>query len=210
MKKIAFLLIFAGFFSGSLLAQESEKDTPEKKNKPENLETLLNGKIHISGFGAPLNSWGSINGKFAAFNGGGGAVLLNRQFFIGGYGLELENKVKTSELRGTGSQLQMEHGGLWIGYDCNSNRLIHPTVSLKTGWGTASLTDGNGRNEYARASIFAIEPEMGMEINIAKFFKIALTGSYRIIQSNDRLDGFNLKHLNGFALNTSLKFGWFK
>lgn len=46
-----------------------------------------NGKTTVNGFGAPIVQFWSKGGDFAVSSGGGGAVLINQTFFIGGYGM---------------------------------------------------------------------------------------------------------------------------
>lgn len=200
MKKEAILFVFLCLIFTSVSAQNDDGKT----------ETLFNGKVRISGFGAPLCSWGSINGQFASLSGGGGAVTFNRRLFIGGYNLSTDNRIKIEHDLGGDSRLRMEHGGFWVGYDFMPKKLIHPTVSVKTGWGTATLAyNDNDNSEYVRDAIFVVEPEVGAELNVAKFFKIALSGSYRFVQSDDELAQYDVNNLDGFTMNASLKFGWF-
>ncbi|MFK7954021.1 MAG: hypothetical protein AB8B73_14330, partial [Ekhidna sp.] len=51
-------------------------------------KTLIgNDPENISGFGSVLFSFTSIDGELATLTGGGGAVIFDNTFFVGGYGL---------------------------------------------------------------------------------------------------------------------------
>ena len=52
-----------------------------------------NKELRISGFGGPIMSFTSLDGKFAHMMGGGGGIMIG-DFFIGGYGMGKTNKTK--------------------------------------------------------------------------------------------------------------------
>jgi len=172
----------------------------------EETETLLgNDKIRISGFGSPFVGFGNLNGEFATFSGGGGGVLINQRFFFGGYGSGLSSQVNFQ----TNKELDINHGGFWMGYHFNPKKLLHLVASTKIGWGDVQLYDSSfGTRIRTQDNIFVVEPELGAEVNVAKFFKVSLTGAYRVI-SGANLESVSNQNLNGYAVYLTFKFGWF-
>ncbi|WP_299457747.1 hypothetical protein [uncultured Microscilla sp.] len=172
------------------------------------------GNMKISGFGGPTVSLGVIDGSIAMFNGGGGAIMFNN-FFFGGYGSNMSFSTVTRSVGGENLRLRMRQGGLWFGYDAQAHKLVHLTSSLKMGWGhlrfyrsTTSFYDDT--QSVLREHFFMLTPEAGIEVNITKFMKIALTGGYRIGFSNTIKEDDNSRiNLNGQYMALTFKFGWF-
>ncbi|NJO01938.1 MAG: hypothetical protein HC880_09820 [Bacteroidia bacterium] len=190
-------LLLSGF---GLLAQE----------KP---ETLFNrgGKIKISGFGGPILEWSQVDGDLGFMVGGGGAVLLNH-FFVGGYGVGLANDLQR-DIDGEAMYLDFGHGGLWLGYDFNANKLLHLTLSSKIGWGNLALNEDDGfRNDDfgndIEDQVFVFTPELAAELNVTRFFKVSVGGGYRLV-SNVDLHSFKSRDFASPVGTLTLKFGWF-
>lgn len=203
MKKISLLIIT--FFTITLTSFAQEE--PQTLFKSENTK--------IGGFGGPIIEMSGIDGDVGLFVGGGGGVILNN-FYIGGYGTGLTTNPKRDiELDGQtqSRRLNFGHGGLWLGYDFKANRLLHLTLSTKIGWGAITyIRDVNGIPSPdfldPRDDVFVLTPEIGVEMNMTKFFKIALTGSYRWVNGLD-LSYTDNEQLSSPGVNLTFKFGWF-
>ncbi|MFK8104890.1 MAG: hypothetical protein AB8G15_20395 [Saprospiraceae bacterium] len=141
----------------------------------------------IGNFGGPFFEISSINDEITADVGGGGAVILNN-FFLGGYGLGTDSpEIIIDE---TKYDIKFRHGGLWFGYTGNVNKLAHFYSSLKLGWGNVNLElNGNDDDESFSDNFFVLTPEIGIELNVTSFFKIGLSGGYRIVNGVDNLPG---------------------
>lgn len=152
-------------------------------------ETLFKNAEVIGGFGGPIVEFSQINGEVGTDVGGGGALILNN-FFIGGYGMgttfpeiKVENKNYT---------IDFGHGGFWLGYAHRSPKLVHLYGSARLGWGGIQLKeDPDQDDEFAKYddAIFVLTPELGVELNVTQFFKIAATGGYRWVADVDGLPG---------------------
>ncbi len=177
-------------------------------------KTLLGTVDKVSGFGGFNMEFGSLNNDFVVFSGGGGGILLNRSIFLGGYGMGMSNEFKT-EINGVDTRLNFGHGGFWLGYDAMPARMIHLTTSVKLGWGGVRFQpnfvgfppSGIFDDSFSE-NVFVIQPSAGAELNLTKFFKIALTGNYRLVQGLNT-DGLDKNLLNGFSTELAFKFGWF-
>ena len=148
-------------------------------------ETLLGNVNSIGAFGGPMIEIGSINGEVGADVGGGGALIFD-DLFIGGYGLG--TSYPEISLGGEIYQVRYKQGGFWLGYVTEPNNLVHSYVSLRMGWGRAQLRQNN-ETEYSDR-LFAMTPELGVEINLTRFLKLGISGGYRWIS------GVNLPRLD--------------
>lgn len=140
-------------------------------------QTLFGSVNHISGWGGPVIEVSTINGETVADVGGGGALILDN-FFFGGYGLgtDAPNLMIGQEA----FDIDFDHGGLWLGYTATPNKLIHIYSSLRFGWGDVTLRDGDGDKRFSDNVIVA-SPEIGIEVNVTSWFRLAMTGGYRFV-----------------------------
>lgn len=193
-----FTLIFSLLFTFgafSLMAQDDEVKTIFSE-----IEIT-----RISGFGGPEMSFSYMNGQFAHFTGGGGGVILNN-FYFGGYGTSIAN---TSEYTNNYETqiIRYGHGGLWFGYEFIYRNMIHPVVTIKTGWGSAEVKNGY-QHEYEN-TIFVVTPMVAMEVNITRYFKIRLGAEYQLVAGINQTSDFSNQDFSALGANLSFLFGWF-
>jgi len=201
MKK---LLIFCLVFSCYFCAQAQKDDTPYNK-RPNKTETLFNKAKVIGGFAGPIFEYSELGGDLEVTTGGGGGLIVNN-FFLGGYGMRAinGNYFENEELE----RIRMKHGGFWLGYALKPHKLLHLFTSAKIGFGDIEIDmeNGSGFND----AIFVATPEIGLELNIFRFFKIAFTGGYRIVDGYDRpFEDFSQDELNGLVGGITLRIGGF-
>lgn len=193
MKKFIFLL---ATFS---MAFQSQAQT----------ETLFDGDHKIGGFGGPMMQFASLNGDFAFYSGGGGAAILNGNFYLGGFGMGLSSDHQYTYLDQP-HYADIGFGGLWLGYIHKPNKLIHLNFSLPIGGGGISLFPVNDRFDEPNFddSFLMINPSIGAELNVASFMKIALNGGYMYFAGVNN-DIIPAGHLNSPSVMLSFKFGYF-
>ena len=189
----------------------------QAQNEPTTLFGL-NNNIRISGFGGPTLAIAMLDGTPTFAMGGGGAVMINH-FFVGGYGLSTTTNNVTRRVGGNELYLNTGQGGIWIGYDFQPSRLLHFTASTRVGWGSLDLyrdsntfTFPNNDDDYRVLSrnFGMVTPELGVEVNLTYFFKIALTGGYQIgFYDAVTTDNGSDINLNGAFGALTFKFGWF-
>jgi hypothetical protein len=161
-------------------------------------EILLAGIIQESGFyGGPVFRMGAVNSNLATFVGYRGGWVINRTVSVGGGGYALVSDVYVSETR-----LKMGYGGLELEYKLNPDALFHLTLRSLIGFGGVELP-GIGSESF-----FAFEPVAGVELNIAKFFKIGAGISYRLAAGADRVPGITNETLSGLNGEIVLLFGF--
>ncbi len=167
-------------------------------------ETLFDDLDIIGAFGGPFVEIGSINGEVGADVGGGGALVLNG-FFIGGYGQGADYpEFRFDE---DDYNLRFKHGGLWLGFVPRQEKLIHFYSSARIGWGKAEIEGDGPAAETDR--VFVLIPEMGFEVNLTDFFKLAFTGGYRWTNGVTRLSGLDSADFSSPVGTITFRFGGF-
>jgi len=218
MKKVSSIVfICLLFLSSSLVAQDDYSPQYLFSGK---------GKPSVSGFGGPFVEFSGIQDEFAVSVGGGGAVLFNQTFYIGGYGEGLSTshyRDDLSEVTGLASpKIAFGHGGFWLGYMHNSFKAIHFSTSAKIGWGAISLYDSYYNYEpndyYGRDAVFVAIPQVEAEMNLTPWFKINMALGYRVVGGIDKTyvgtDGnlhqyYNASDFNSVEGTVSFLFGGF-
>lgn len=208
------ILITTLLLVASLAANAQRNDSRRSDDRRSGeRNTIFGGDVDVSAFGGPILELGDIGGEFGSFMGGGGALLFNDRFYIGGYGQGLNNNpvvLLDETLSGTAT-LDMRHGGFWAGAIIWPERAVHPTISGRAGWGKAQLyDDGTGSLGRSKAedNIFVLSPMAGIEANITGWFTIRGEYGYRFVQGTD-LPGLSSSSLDGSFASITLAFGGF-
>ncbi|MEM1320348.1 MAG: hypothetical protein AAGG75_08825 [Bacteroidota bacterium] len=193
MKKLS-LLFFVFAICSNLLAQEQE--------------TLFRKARVVGAFGGPIVEIGSYDGETGTAIGGGGGLIIDN-FFLGGYGLGGTNITEQLfDSNGDNFSLDIGHGGLWLGFTYKQYKLLHLFSSVKLGWGGVGIEFDDGGPDYDDG-IFVVTPELGLELNIFRFFKISATAGYRYVDGI-RADGtLDDDHFNGMVGTLTFRFGGF-
>ncbi|MBM3405356.1 MAG: hypothetical protein FJY10_10770 [Bacteroidetes bacterium] len=179
MKRIIFSLLVSFVFINALSAQDEEST-----------------KIQLSLLGAPMIEFSGIEKEFAVSSGGGGALVFNQTFLLGGYGLGLLTDHRTS-LTLVENQLDtivyndlktsLTSGGFWVGYQEKSERFLDWGVTAKLGWGNLNLKDKEGNaGKIVSDNVFLIEPQLEFIFKFTKWFHLNLGIGYRFVSGIDK------------------------
>ena len=172
-------------------------------------QTLFGNARIVGGFGGPIFEYGLLNGQFGTRAGGGGGLVVG-DFFIGGFGMGTSDFAEV-DLDPQIYTIDLGYGGFWLGYTPLTRKVIHPFGSLKVGWGTASLEyqkDDDWITGYEE-NIFSLTPEVGLELNIFRWFRISATGGYRFVNGADGLPDLDSRDFRSFIGTLTLRFGGF-
>ena len=178
------------------------------KSQDSRPKTLIgNDPEEISGFGGALFSFTTIDGRLSTLTGGGGAILFDNTFYIGGYGLGLTGN-KEQTINGDTYSSSYGHGGFWMGYNIRPSDLVHFGVDTKLGWGSietrsSALTEGKVVDD-----VFVFSPSAFVEANISYWFKVNAGVGFQKTVGVDS-DYFKTTDFDGPTFNISLLFGWF-
>lgn len=171
-------------------------------------KTLIgNDPEDISGFGGVLFSFMPIDGDLSTLTGGGGAVLFDNTFFIGGYGLGLAGN-KEFELNGNDYSTSFGHGGFWLGYNIKPDDLLHMGVETRLGWGSITTKSSVTNEEVNEDDVFVFNPQFFGEVNVAYWFKVNAGVGYQKTIGVDN-NFFDATDFDGPTFGISLLFGWF-
>ena len=192
MKRIYFLLI-AFSCSYSLFSQDKT-------------QTLFSNENSYGGFGGPIVEFSNINGVTVGDTGGGGAFSVN-DFFVGGYGLG--NSGSQVAITGTDEvyDIHFNHGGFWLGYTYKKHQLFHLYSSFRIGWGKTELKRND--EKFYSDNLLALAPELGLELNVTNWFKVAFSGGYRNISGIDNLPQLTDKEFTSAYGAITFRFGGF-
>lgn len=190
MKRLYFLLFF-GLFTLSISAQEKT-------------QTLFSDENSYGGFGGPIVEFSSINGTTVADVGGGGGFLVN-SFFVGGYGLG--NDAAQVSIEDQTYDINFGHGGFWFGYAIKQSKLAHLYTSFRVGWGQTELTQND--DKFYEDRLLALSPELGIEVNVTNWFKVAGSVGYRSISGLDNLPVLTNDDFSGIYSAITFRFGGF-
>lgn len=222
MKKLFLPFICSLTFISQVFAQET----------PQTQYLFSDKNVHFSGFGGPTVQFGIVDGNFAVYNGGGGGALINQKFFIGGAGEGLSTSHSFPEIAQSqtdhtakyqGLELNVGYGGLWLGYIHKSYNVVHWGLSTKFGPGAISLFDRDyptdKYQEIASDFVFVISPQLELEVNMARWFKMNFAAGYKLFTGIDdktyfNTDGQEVKYYTPSMFNTpyfsiGFYFGWF-
>lgn len=183
--------ILALCFSLAVLSLFAQKD-----------ETLF-GKSGLRLTGA----WGGthlgltkFSDDFTAFSGGYGGLEFNKSIFLGWGSYNLINDAKLDIA--TGQNFEMDYNGLIIGYAYRADKVVHPTLNILAGRGKVQVD-----SEDITDRIYAVQPAIGVEINVFKWFRIGVEGGYRFVMETD-LPNLSDSDLSSPYGKLQLKFGY--
>jgi hypothetical protein len=171
-------------------------------------ETLLkSGELRSGGFGGPVLKFSPVNDEFGVLVGGRGGWLINSVFSIGGGGYGLANAVRADQP--DSQRIDLGVGGLILEAVLWPDRLVHGTASVLVGAAGLNrhrLRDG-GADDDAE-TFFALEPEVNLEINVHRIFRVCPGVGYRWLAGESDLVDSDWD-LSGVSANLTFKFGRF-
>jgi hypothetical protein len=152
-------------------------------------QTLFDNAEVRGAFGGPFVEVSEINAQTGVSVGGGGALVINN-FFVGGYGMGTQ--FPTVQIEQFQDYIDFGHGGFWLGYTATPYKLLHVYSDVKIGWGKARIKetrDADDEEAFYTDPFFTVLPQLGIELNVADFFKIGFTGGYRFVTGINELPG---------------------
>lgn len=179
-------------------------------------ETLIDGSVDFGGYGGPFLQFTSVNKQFGLLVGGGGGVILDHTISLGAAGYGLVNDVTETTAPASTPYLNLAYGGVYLQYTHHSDALLHATAGILIGAGGISFRrdvvdmgtgSQNGRDTLNDA-FFVVEPSVEGELNVTKYFRIAVGGSYRFV-SGVSLYGLGNDDISGPSARLMFKFGSF-
>lgn len=179
-------------------------------------ETLVDGDVEFGGYGGPTLQLTSVNEQLGVLVGGGGGVVIDHTIAIGGAGYGLVNNVSEDNAPVSRPYLNLGYGGVYLQYIHRSDDLIHVTGGVLIGGGGVGFRRGFeddpdeiwDDHDTLNDAFFVVEPDIEAELNITKYFRIAVGGGYRFV-SGIGLSGLANSDISGPNARLMLKFGSF-
>jgi len=159
-----------------------------------------NKKIKVSGFLGPIMEFSAIQKEFAFFMGGQGGLIFNQMVYFGGYGEGLTTRhynenwdIDNLDDKGYYGNITFGHGGFVLGYLHKSSNPIHFGISSRLGWGTINTIPDKDIDHYYytkddtyKDHVFVAIPQIEVEFNFTKWFKVNAGIGYRIVAGIDK------------------------
>jgi hypothetical protein len=188
--QFVFALLAVAFMSNTALAQKEE--------------TILGSRgLRFSGiWGGPKTQITKFGTSNSYMNGGVLGLEFGNALYIG-YGTNtLTSDVKWNDNTQTGD-FKYQWSGPVVGYSFNSFKRAHPTLSVQAGQGNVWF------NENTKDKIFVVQPTVGVELNVFRWFHVGLDGGYRFTSNTDpSISGLTDSQLSGAFGQLSLRFGY--
>lgn len=162
MKKI--LILALGLIAaGALYAQREE--------------TLFNQtRLDLTGFWfSDSHNFTFLEDDTEYFSGGNFAFEFGRSLMVGWAWQRMRDEVSLAPDDGF---YELRHRGVLLGYAPNTSRVIHPYLSTVIGGGRIEYSDNSG---FSRDRVFVLQPALGLEINIFRWFRLGAEGGYRLV-----------------------------
>jgi hypothetical protein len=170
-------------------------------------ETLFNNARVKGGFAGPIFQWGLSN-DLGTYTGGGAGIVVGNMFF-GGYGLgniDFKDFIETGDVQ----SIKLAHGGFWIGGNVPTRKLVHLYSSAKIGWGALEINVNDPNLDYYDLDkVFVLNPEVGIELNVTRWFRVGGTVGYQYVNGVNANQIFTDKDFRGYTAGLTLRFGWF-
>jgi len=178
-------------------------------------EALFEGSVEPGWYAGPQVKMSALHKEFAVFLGVEGAILADGYW---GMGMGMYMLTTSHELMyaktDTARDVHVMYGGLKFTHIAAPDYLIHPTFGLLIGMGNVKTPKSEwvvGRHYYHydwdNDLVFALEPEVGAELNILSNLRLNASVSYRVLTGYESRYKFTSTDLSGLTGTISLKFG---
>jgi hypothetical protein len=195
MKK--FSSVFFVFFV--LLVGLSAQDGPSWDDTRD--ETLFGSSgLRLTGaWGGP--TYGStffFNGNGTQTRGGFGGLEFNKVLFVG-IGSEWTDE-ELKEGPSTDRSFKLRRQGVIFDFTPLSQKVIHPRINFWMGNGEVEV-------ENEKDKLFVVQPGVGFEVNVFRWWKVGLEGGYRFVSRTD-VEWLDNEDLSSAFVNVRLRFGY--
>lgn len=164
-------------------------------------QTIFKNAGGLSGFWLGTNYYGASFGeKYGTYQGGFWGLEFGKSLLIGGNHYQIKDE-RLNNKNNTTNTFSLQSNGLLLGYAINSAKAVHPNISLVASRATLKLNDGR------TDKVFTIEPTIGVDANVLRWFHVSVNTGYRFV-TNNKLVGFNDTDFSGAFVEAKLKFGW--
>lgn len=187
MRTKSFLLLLGLFASLSVFSQEEQT-------------VMGHRNLSFSGiWGGGKHQLIRLGDNNAYLHGGFFGLEFGKSLFIGFGKYHTDDNFSRGTLQNQDFDMRWSVGSL--GYGFQSFKAVHPMINVDAGSGKIRMGD------LAPDRVVIIQPSVGVEINVFRWFRLGLEGGYRFVTNTD-LPGLNDQALSGAFGQATLKFGF--
>ncbi len=207
------LLITATTLSSEAQVQDNEQLAYTDNNEYKSLFSLKNTRGYAGIHAGAL----ALDGQnIIAKTGGSAAVIFNQKLAVGFTGTGFIGFQNTT-LNNEDYSMTGGYGGILIEPIIGSKKAIHLSFPVSFGIGENQYFkdslgyrewEWNYRDEFVQDFVY-IEPGVNIEMNLTKFMRFGVTGSYMLTDVLNTTQVANTQ-LDGLSISANIKLGWFK
>lgn len=220
MKNIYAMIVVLAIALPAVVAQEHEEESSQEKQKQNkgDVQTIFGPQSGSGGYGAISIGYTKINSRDAILMGARGEWIIGNGFGLGMGGYGFVNDPIYNAVEDLNYSLAGGYGGLIMEPIIYGWFPVHLSLPILIGGGgvanasySADYYDPyeelNGYMEDATA-FFVAEFGAELEINLVRFLRLALYGSYRYTSNINMVD-IPTDALRGWSVGMTFKFGSF-
>lgn len=190
MKNPILISLFSFLFVFTAAAQQETLF----KNGFLGLSGIYGGSVHNYSYFDETDEWANLRGGYFGFE-------FGKTLQVGWARYRLRENVS---IPGSADDFRMRFNGLMLGLTPQSHKVVHPKIGLVTGGGRLTLNE----NSNLRDNIYVVQPSIGAEINVFKWFHLGLEGGYRMV-TGVNVDGLSNADVSAPFAQIDLRFGLF-
>ncbi len=192
---------------------------PAQAQRDEEISTLFgskDGHIDHGGWAGLSFGYTKIKDKDTYLMGARGGWLINHHLTIGLAGTGFISDKVIMQYNDRDVRLGGGYGGLLLEASIAPFFPVHVSVPVVIGAGGVAYTydrwwdddDHHDNSSFDSDAFFVVEPGLEIEVNLIKFMRFAVGGSYRYTSQVSMVNSSG-SMLRGFNGHCTLKFGWF-
>lgn len=186
MKKTILLAFIALMISATAFGQKDE--------------TLFNKLKFTGAWGGSATNFAQVGENYTTLIGSYGGLEFSKNIFIGFGSL---TSVGDFFLDNTSNdRYRMSYSGLLLGYSPKAYKSLHLQTNLMVGSGSLRNLESNESDDF-----IAVQPYVGVELNVVRWMRIGIGGGYRAVFDND-LPAIQTSSLSNAFAEVRFKFGW--
>jgi hypothetical protein len=171
--------------------------------------TLITGQTEVGGYAAPVTRFIEVKEEFGVLAGGRVGMVVNHVFGFGLAGYGTVHEPAPDELAGL-EGMELAYGGLVLEYVFKPHAVVHICLPCLVGGGQVQFTGDYLDPETGEDSdaFFVLEPELALEFNIARNWRLGFGVGYRHVSGTDLTD-LTDEDLSGVNGAVTVKIGAF-
>ncbi|MCP4133390.1 MAG: caspase family protein [bacterium] len=184
---------------GDTPVNKDEKEDEEKKEKERKvlMDMVDKDKYSFNWYGALIPRYGRLGGENTFLLGTRGGLILNHSFVFGagGFGNTTSRRLTVDS---TDRDVSIGYGGFMFEYYFFATSLVNISTGVIIGAGGVGYKVGSGDDQVEGSAFFALEPHVGVYLNVTDFLRVGVDVSYLYINGIS-MSGVSDSDYRGFS-----------